>query len=212
MFRVANDEHTVYLFVHGDFLSLEYWDLMQSKAGMSAVLWCIPFPLWRGREVIIPIFNNTYVSENSYNHLWSLYRAQLLKAVLSISPAKIVPLTCWQLSPFQVTEFDINVEKDIGELLLVRLTMERYLNFLLDDWFCQYVNVTSPSGQLYQFPFYQWISKPGSVEVPEGKGKTCYLIFCGTVLHPCLLRLMWRWQTPLWVLILYHPAHLLLSH
>ncbi|XP_040196523.1 hydroperoxide isomerase ALOXE3-like isoform X1 [Rana temporaria] len=85
--------------------------------------------------------------------------------------------------PGSVTEFDINVEKDIGELLLVRLTMERYLNFLLDDWFCQYVNVTNPSGQLYQFPFYQWISKPGSVEVPEGKG----VIITGST-HPILLR------------------------
>ncbi|XP_077340070.1 hydroperoxide isomerase ALOXE3-like isoform X2 [Lithobates pipiens] len=85
--------------------------------------------------------------------------------------------------PGSVTEFDINVEKDLGDLLLVRLNMEHYLNFLLDDWLCQYVNVTSPSGQLYQFPFYQWISKPGSVEVPEGKG----VIITGST-PPILLR------------------------
>ncbi|XP_073469615.1 hydroperoxide isomerase ALOXE3-like isoform X4 [Aquarana catesbeiana] len=85
--------------------------------------------------------------------------------------------------PGSVTEFDINVEKDLGELLLVQLNMECYLNFFLDDWFCQYVNVTSPSGQLYQFPFYQWISKPGSVEVPEGKG----VIITGST-SPILLR------------------------
>ncbi|XP_018422977.1 PREDICTED: hydroperoxide isomerase ALOXE3-like [Nanorana parkeri] len=72
--------------------------------------------------------------------------------------------------PGSVAVFDINVKKDLGELLLVRLSMERYLNFPLDEWFCQYVNVTCPSGQICQFPFYQWISVFMIVEIPEGKG------------------------------------------
>ncbi|XP_077340077.1 arachidonate 12-lipoxygenase, 12R-type-like [Lithobates pipiens] len=67
-----------------------------------------------------------------------------------------------------VTEFNITENKDLGELLMVRLSMEHYLNFPLDPWYCNYVTVTCPKGQLYKFPLYQWIFK--SVEIPEGKG------------------------------------------
>ncbi|XP_040195266.1 hydroperoxide isomerase ALOXE3-like [Rana temporaria] len=67
-----------------------------------------------------------------------------------------------------VTEFNIAVNKDLGELLLVKLSLELYLNFHMDPWYCNYVTVTCPKGQLYQFPLYQWILK--SVEIPEGKG------------------------------------------
>ncbi|XP_072266120.1 arachidonate 12-lipoxygenase, 12R-type-like [Pyxicephalus adspersus] len=73
-------------------------------------------------------------------------------------------------SQTEVAECDIDVNKDLGDILLIGLSMERYLCFPLDDWFCQYVHVTSPSGQIYQFPFYQWISKLMTVEIPEGKG------------------------------------------
>ncbi|PIO25819.1 hypothetical protein AB205_0137640 [Aquarana catesbeiana] len=67
-----------------------------------------------------------------------------------------------------VTEFNITENKDLGELLFIRLSIEPYLNFHLDPWYCNYVKVTCPKGQLYQFPLYQWILK--SVEIPEGKG------------------------------------------
>lgn len=67
-----------------------------------------------------------------------------------------------------VTEFNITENKDLGELLFIRLSIEPYLNFHLDPWYCNYVKVTCPNGQLYQFPLYQWILK--SVEIPEGKG------------------------------------------
>ncbi|XP_077323541.1 arachidonate 12-lipoxygenase, 12R-type-like [Lithobates pipiens] len=70
--------------------------------------------------------------------------------------------------PGAVTEFTIPVNEDIGELLFIRLSMQSYLNFPLDPWYCNYVNVTCPEGQTYQFPLYQWILK--SVEIPEGKG------------------------------------------
>ncbi|CAI9613149.1 unnamed protein product, partial [Staurois parvus] len=72
--------------------------------------------------------------------------------------------------PDTVAAIDLEIDKDLGELLLVRLSMEPYLIFPLDIWFCRYVNVTCPSGQLYQFPFYQWMPKSMPVEIPEGKG------------------------------------------
>ncbi|XP_063807651.1 hydroperoxide isomerase ALOXE3-like [Pseudophryne corroboree] len=69
-----------------------------------------------------------------------------------------------------VTDFEVDTEKDLGELLLVRLSIEKYRTFNVDNWQCRYVDVTSPSGQLYQFPFYKWICGPTTVEIPEGKG------------------------------------------
>ncbi|XP_075054927.1 polyunsaturated fatty acid lipoxygenase ALOX15B-like [Mixophyes fleayi] len=72
--------------------------------------------------------------------------------------------------PGAVTDFDVDIEKDLGELLLIRLSKEQYKNFKLDAWYCKYVNVICPNGQLYQFPYYRWIFGLMTVEIPEGKG------------------------------------------
>ncbi|XP_063806749.1 arachidonate 12-lipoxygenase, 12R-type-like [Pseudophryne corroboree] len=80
-----------------------------------------------------------------------------------------------------VTDFDVIMEKDLGDLLLVRISTEQYKTFNMDAWYCRYVDVTSPSGQLYQFPFYQWICGPMTVEIPDGKG----IILSGNT-HPVL--------------------------
>ncbi|XP_068123007.1 hydroperoxide isomerase ALOXE3-like [Hyperolius riggenbachi] len=70
-----------------------------------------------------------------------------------------------------VTDFEIIVQQDLGELLLVRLSTERYKTFNIDSWYCRYVNVTSPTGHLYQFPVYMWIPSSTSLDIPEGKGQ-----------------------------------------
>ncbi|XP_075054925.1 hydroperoxide isomerase ALOXE3-like [Mixophyes fleayi] len=72
--------------------------------------------------------------------------------------------------PGAVTDFDVNIEEDLGELLLIRLSTEHYKKFNMDAWYCRYVDVTCPNGQLYQFPFYRWIPAFTTVEIPEGKG------------------------------------------
>ncbi|XP_063806748.1 hydroperoxide isomerase ALOXE3-like [Pseudophryne corroboree] len=82
-----------------------------------------------------------------------------------------------------VTDFDVITEKDLGDLLLVRLSTEHYKNFNMDAWYCRYVDVTSPSGQLFQFPFYKWISTPTTVKIPDGKG----IILSGNT-HPLLVQ------------------------
>ncbi|KAM5180868.1 hydroperoxide isomerase ALOXE3-like [Mantella aurantiaca] len=79
------------------------------------------------------------------------------------------------------TEFNIAINEDLGELLVIRLSMEKYLNFPLDPWYCRYVTVTCPKGQLYQFPLHQWIIQ--SVEIPEGKG-----VVITKDMHPALLQ------------------------
>ncbi|KAM9319825.1 hydroperoxide isomerase ALOXE3-like [Gastrophryne carolinensis] len=72
--------------------------------------------------------------------------------------------------PGSVTDFDINEERDLGDLLLIRLSTEQYKTFNMDAWYCDYIKVTCPNGQQYKFPFYQWIPIFMTVEVPEGKG------------------------------------------
>ncbi|KAM5180871.1 hydroperoxide isomerase ALOXE3-like [Mantella aurantiaca] len=79
------------------------------------------------------------------------------------------------------TEFNIAINEDLGELLVIRLSMEAYLHFPLDPWFCRSVTVTCPKGQLYQFPLHQWIIQ--SVEIPEGKG-----VVITKDTHPALLQ------------------------
>ncbi|KAM9319810.1 hydroperoxide isomerase ALOXE3-like [Gastrophryne carolinensis] len=77
----------------------------------------------------------------------------------------------WQFfRPGSVTDFDINEEKDLGELLLIRLFTEQYKKFNMDAWYCNYIKVTCPNGQKHEFPFYHWIPIFMTVEIPEGKG------------------------------------------
>ncbi|XP_069827979.1 hydroperoxide isomerase ALOXE3-like [Dendropsophus ebraccatus] len=71
--------------------------------------------------------------------------------------------------PGKVTYFEVSTETDLGDLLLVRIYKDAYLYYTEDAWYCLYVNVTSPEGQLYQFPLYQWISGVTTVEILEGK-------------------------------------------
>ncbi|XP_068123004.1 hydroperoxide isomerase ALOXE3-like [Hyperolius riggenbachi] len=82
-----------------------------------------------------------------------------------------------------VTNFEVYVPEDLGELLLVQLSTEPYKAFNMDAWYCQYVNVTSPAGSLYRFPVYMWIPSSTTVEIPEGKGQ-----LLSEDLHPLLLK------------------------
>ncbi|XP_069825405.1 hydroperoxide isomerase ALOXE3-like [Dendropsophus ebraccatus] len=72
--------------------------------------------------------------------------------------------------PGKVSDYEVETERDLGELLSVRLYKETYLFSFEDAWYCRYINVTSPIGKLYQFPLYQWISGQTSLVIPEGTG------------------------------------------
>ncbi|XP_063807648.1 polyunsaturated fatty acid lipoxygenase ALOX15B-like [Pseudophryne corroboree] len=85
-------------------------------------------------------------SKHNLNHKWSNFR------------------------PGAVTDFEVDIEKDLGELLLIRLSTLTYKSFNTVAWYCHYVNVTCPNGRCYQFPFYQWLATNMTVEIPEGKG------------------------------------------
>ncbi|XP_041440623.1 arachidonate 12-lipoxygenase, 12R-type-like [Xenopus laevis] len=72
--------------------------------------------------------------------------------------------------PGAVDEYTVSSEKDLGEILLVRIIKEQYLFFPTDTWFCNYITVTCPKGELYQFPYYKWIEGFVTVDIPQGKG------------------------------------------
>uniref|UniRef100_A0A8C5M1J4 Uncharacterized protein n=1 Tax=Leptobrachium leishanense TaxID=445787 RepID=A0A8C5M1J4_9ANUR len=71
--------------------------------------------------------------------------------------------------PGAVGEYSVTSKENIGEILFVRLYKEFYL--VADEWFCNYIIVTTPEGDTYQFPCYQWLSGITALEIPEGRGK-----------------------------------------
>ncbi|XP_042333019.1 hydroperoxide isomerase ALOXE3-like [Sceloporus undulatus] len=70
-----------------------------------------------------------------------------------------------------VDEYQLSIEEDLGPLLLIRLHKEPYLFFPKDSWFCSYVRVTSPQGETWHFPSYQWLEGYGTLTLREGTAK-----------------------------------------
>lgn len=73
---------------------------------------------------------------------------------------------------FQVDEFTVQSKQDLGSILLVRLHKEPYGVFPPTNWNCSFVNVTSPEGNTYHFPCYQWIVGYHTFTLREGAGET----------------------------------------
>nr|XP_056719314.1 polyunsaturated fatty acid lipoxygenase ALOX15B-like [Euleptes europaea] len=67
------------------------------------------------------------------------------------------------------SEYEIQCTQDLGDILLIQITKKTML-LIQDSWYCNFIHVTSPQGEIYNFPVYQWIE--GTVEVREGKGIT----------------------------------------
>ncbi|XP_068121987.1 hydroperoxide isomerase ALOXE3-like [Hyperolius riggenbachi] len=69
-----------------------------------------------------------------------------------------------------VAVHEIRVEKALGELLMVRLTIENANDPFFQSWVCWCVNVVSPNNNKYSFPYYKRIVGVKTVEIPDGKG------------------------------------------
>ncbi|KAI5104295.1 arachidonate 15-lipoxygenase [Silurus meridionalis] len=68
-------------------------------------------------------------------------------------------------------EYLVQSSVSLGRVLLVRLEKQKY--FVEDNWFCDYVKVTSPGGEVTQtFPCYCWLVGNIKVEVRDGKEYT----------------------------------------
>ncbi|XP_033026347.1 hydroperoxide isomerase ALOXE3-like [Lacerta agilis] len=71
-----------------------------------------------------------------------------------------------------VDDYEVPIEQDLGPIHLIRLHKEPYLFFPTDNWFCNFVRVTTPQGETYNFPSYQWVEGYSTLTLREGAAKT----------------------------------------
>ncbi|XP_059574160.1 hydroperoxide isomerase ALOXE3-like [Alligator mississippiensis] len=69
----------------------------------------------------------------------------------------------------KITNKEIKCDRDLGPIVLVHVQKKRL--FLEDAWFCNFIQVTGPAGEIYRFPCYQWIEGNTTLHLREGKGK-----------------------------------------
>uniref|UniRef100_A0A8C1YKN4 Uncharacterized protein n=1 Tax=Cyprinus carpio TaxID=7962 RepID=A0A8C1YKN4_CYPCA len=63
---------------------------------------------------------------------------------------------------------DIHVEKELGDIVQVKLEKEKHLmNF---PWFSENLKVKTPSGDCFEFPCYRWLVDDKEVIIREGTG------------------------------------------
>ncbi|XP_067249519.1 polyunsaturated fatty acid 5-lipoxygenase-like isoform X1 [Chanodichthys erythropterus] len=65
-----------------------------------------------------------------------------------------------------VMSFDVSVNETLGHIVLVKLEKKKFL--FNNQWYCKYINVTSPSGDSFEFPCYRWIGNEKEVSLREG--------------------------------------------
>ncbi|XP_014382444.1 hydroperoxide isomerase ALOXE3 [Alligator sinensis] len=80
-----------------------------------------------------------------------------------------------------VSEYTVPCEKSLGPILLIRVSKEPHCFLPENIWYCNIIRVTSPGGETYNFPCYQWIEGYRTFELPEGTAKTS-----GDDTHPLL--------------------------
>uniref|UniRef100_A0A8C6XCT4 Uncharacterized protein n=1 Tax=Naja naja TaxID=35670 RepID=A0A8C6XCT4_NAJNA len=73
--------------------------------------------------------------------------------------------------PQKKTEYKITCERNLGEIILLRLQREALRDNKSDGLYCDFVVVTSAENVTYHFPCYQWIEHPWPLEFREGTGK-----------------------------------------
>ncbi|KAL8177135.1 UNVERIFIED_CONTAM: hypothetical protein K2H54_042499 [Gekko kuhli] len=88
------------------------------------------------------------------------------------SPKQVLNRAGTSCSRGSVDNQEIACDHDLGPILLVRLHKDPYSFFPESSWFCSSVQVTSPHGECYHFPCYQWIEGYCTVSLREGSAKT----------------------------------------
>ncbi|XP_062813143.1 polyunsaturated fatty acid lipoxygenase ALOX15B isoform X2 [Anolis carolinensis] len=100
------------------------------------------------------------------------------------SPKMLLNNTGKDFIPGAVDEYDISNEEDLGDFLMVRLHKDPYLFFPEDSWYCSFVQITTPQGETYHFPCYQWMEGYRTLELREGTAK----LICDDAGSPLLLQ------------------------
>ncbi|XP_015278984.1 PREDICTED: hydroperoxide isomerase ALOXE3-like [Gekko japonicus] len=88
------------------------------------------------------------------------------------SPKQVLNRAGTSCSRGSVDNQEVACDHDLGPILLVRLHKDPYSFFPESSWFCNSVQVTSPQGECYHFPCYQWIEGYCTVSLREGSAKT----------------------------------------
>ncbi|XP_039193925.1 polyunsaturated fatty acid lipoxygenase ALOX15B-like [Crotalus tigris] len=99
------------------------------------------------------------------------------------SPKQLLDKTGKDFIPGAVDNYEVLSDRDLGPLLLIRLHKEPYQFFPEDPWFCDFVQLTTPDGQTFHFPCYQWLEGYRTLELREGTGK----LICDDGQNACLL-------------------------
>ncbi|XP_052424313.1 polyunsaturated fatty acid 5-lipoxygenase isoform X4 [Carassius gibelio] len=68
-----------------------------------------------------------------------------------------------------VASVDVSVKEILGDIVLVKLQKGKFL--FNDQWYCRCINVTTPSGEHFEFPCYRWIANEQEVVLRDGKGR-----------------------------------------
>lgn len=78
--------------------------------------------------------------------------------------------TCLFSSPLnlQVDSYDLRVDEDLGDIVLVKIEKKKY--WVLDDWYCKYITVKTPSGDYVEFPCFHWLVDDKEVVLRDGRG------------------------------------------
>ncbi|XP_062994562.1 hydroperoxide isomerase ALOXE3-like [Elgaria multicarinata webbii] len=74
--------------------------------------------------------------------------------------------------PGRESEYEINCEHDLGEILLLRLHKENFIEIISTSWFCNFTKVTDPKRKIFNFPCYQWLEGHQILDLREGTAKT----------------------------------------
>ncbi|KAM9809803.1 polyunsaturated fatty acid 5-lipoxygenase-like isoform X2 [Syngnathus typhle] len=65
--------------------------------------------------------------------------------------------------------YPVEVQKNLGEIVLIKLEKQKYL--VQDDWYCRYVSVETPSGDIVVFPCYRWLVDDKEVVLRDGRAR-----------------------------------------
>nr|XP_057913951.1 polyunsaturated fatty acid 5-lipoxygenase-like isoform X1 [Doryrhamphus excisus] len=66
-----------------------------------------------------------------------------------------------------VQSYSVDVQENLGELVLVKLEKRKY--FVQDEWYCKYVSVKTPGGDIVEFPCYRWLIDDNEVVLRDGR-------------------------------------------
>lgn len=77
------------------------------------------------------------------------------------------------MTKLQVDSYEVNVGEDLGDIVLVKIEKKKY--WMLDDWYCRYITVKTPSGDYIEFPCFRWLVDDKEVVLRDGRGSYRFL-------------------------------------